>query len=98
MKVCKTADVPNGKGRKFTAGGKELAVFNCDGAFHAIDNTCAHLGGPLSEGIVQGTHVTCPWHDWTYDVTTGKEVYGEGEVACYKTRVEGDDVVAEVSG
>jgi nitrite reductase (NADH) small subunit len=97
-KVAKTSEVPLNKGRKFTVQGRELAVFNCGGEFHAIDDTCAHLGGPLSEGIVQGKQVTCPWHDWTYDVTTGQEIYNEGAVCSYRTRVEGDDIIVEIEG
>ena len=46
IKVAKTAEVPPGQGRVVQAGAKSLALFNVDGAYHAIDNTCPHRGGP----------------------------------------------------
>lgn len=95
MIIGKASEIPVGKAKKFVVNGKELAVFNVGGTLHTIDNNCAHLGGPLCEGLLQGQNVTCPWHDWTYDVTSGKEIYNEGEVASYKTQVVGDDIVVE---
>lgn len=56
------------------AGGREIALFNVNGEFHAIDNTCTHEGGPLGEGMVQGTTVSCPWHYAAFDVTTGESL------------------------
>ncbi len=95
-KLAKIGDIAPGKARKYTVDGKEVAVFNVDGKFFAIDDTCAHLGASLSEGALHGQNVTCPAHDWTYDVTSGQEIYNEGAVACYKTCVEGDDIVVEI--
>jgi nitrite reductase/ring-hydroxylating ferredoxin subunit len=48
-----------------------VAVFNVDGVFHVISNECGHQGGPLGEGKLEGFAVTCPLHQWRYDVTTG---------------------------
>jgi hypothetical protein len=42
-----------------------------EGSYHAIGDTCTHRGGPLSEGDVQGTRVTCPWHGADFDLKTG---------------------------
>jgi cell fate regulator YaaT (PSP1 superfamily)/nitrite reductase/ring-hydroxylating ferredoxin subunit len=52
-------------------GGPKVAIFNVDGVLHAISNECGHQGGPLGEGKLEGFSVTCPWHGWKYDVTTG---------------------------
>lgn len=65
-------DIPPGTGREFTAGGRIIALFNIDGAIHAVDGLCAHAGGPVARGILNGSIVTCPWHGWQYDVTTGR--------------------------
>lgn len=70
--------------------GREVAVFNVDGEYHALPNHCIHQGAPLCEGELtgrmtvdddwewvwedEGTVITCPWHAWKFDVTTGKNV------------------------
>jgi nitrite reductase (NADH) small subunit len=74
VRVAGTADVQPGQGIVAEVNGQTLAVFNVDGAFHAIDNTCIHRGGPLSEGDLEGSVVTCPWHGWQYDVTLSRLV------------------------
>ena len=71
VKVCKTSDVKAGCGRSIDIDGKLVAVFNLDGNFYAINDTCGHRGGPLGEGELDGKTVICPWHGWRYDVTTG---------------------------
>jgi nitrite reductase/ring-hydroxylating ferredoxin subunit len=85
--------VKSGQGIVVEVNGKTLAVFNGDGAFHAIDNTCIHRGGPLGEGDLEGSVVTCPWHGWQYDVTTGACVANPAaKVERYEVKVEGTDV------
>jgi nitrite reductase (NADH) small subunit len=84
VRIGRAADVPPGEGRVMEAAGRSFAVFNVDGAFYAIDNTCSHRGGPLGEGDLDGTVVTCPWHAWRWDVTSGANVNNPGvKVGCY---------------
>ncbi len=67
---------------------------NIDGTYYAIADTCTHRGGPLSEGAVEGTVVSCPWHGATFDVTTGNVLgppAAEG-VAHYNVQVDGNDI------
>jgi nitrite reductase (NADH) small subunit len=61
-----------GEGRECVVAGKIIAVFNIAGNFHALDGICPHQGGPLGKGRLQGCLVTCPWHGWQFDVTTGQ--------------------------
>jgi nitrite reductase/ring-hydroxylating ferredoxin subunit len=97
IRVAATNEIPKGEGRVFEVGGKEVAVFNCNGTFYAIDNVCKHQGGPLGEGDLEGTVVTCPWHGWTYDVTSGiSPDDDECHVAKYEVRVDGSDVLVAV--
>jgi nitrite reductase/ring-hydroxylating ferredoxin subunit len=87
-----------GEGKLVDAGGKKIALFNVDGTFYAIDETCTHRGGPLSEGMLVGTEVTCPWHGATFDVRTG-EVVGppaQRAVVRYGVRATGTDIEVEV--
>ena len=96
-KVAKTSEIPAGTAKVIEVGGKTLAVFNCDGVFYAIDNTCKHRGGPLGEGGLAGTTVTCPWHGWEYDVTTGVCAMDDSiKVQSFEVKVEGDDVLVAV--
>lgn len=98
VKVAKTDEVSPGQARLVEVGGKEIALFNVAGTFHAIDNNCTHVGGPLCEGEINGVEVTCPWHGAAFDVTTGL-VLGPpaGEpVSRYNVRVEGSEVEIEV--
>lgn len=98
LKVARTDEIAPGQARLVEVGGKEIALFNVAGAFHAIDNNCTHVGGPLCEGEINGVEVTCPWHGATFDVTSG-QVLGPpaGEpVGRYNLRVEGSDIEIEV--
>ena len=93
LRVAGTSDVAVGSGIVATADGKDYAVFNLDGAFHVIDNTCVHRGGPLGEGELEGDTVICPWHGWQYNVKTGACLGKDGiKVACYDVKVEGGDI------
>jgi nitrite reductase/ring-hydroxylating ferredoxin subunit len=98
VKVAKTDEVPNGQAKLVEVSGNEIAIFNVGGSYHAIDNTCTHVGGPLCEGEIVGTEVTCPWHGAVFDVTSG-QVLGPPApqpVAHYNVRVEGSDIEVEV--
>jgi nitrite reductase (NADH) small subunit len=93
LKVCSTADLPEGQCKAVEAGGKTIALFNVSGTVFALDNTCAHRGGPLGEGILEGDVVTCPWHMWEYNVRTGEKVGMPSiKVATYPVQVEGSDI------
>ncbi|MGH2727245.1 MAG: Rieske (2Fe-2S) protein, partial [Actinomycetota bacterium] len=54
VKVAGVDDVPPGTGKVVQAGSRTLALFNVDGAFYALDNTCLHRGGPVGEGDLEG--------------------------------------------
>ena len=98
VKVASTEDVPPGQGRMVEVSGKKIAIFNVEGAYYAIDDTCTHQGGPLSEGELAGKQVTCPWHGAIFDVTTG-EVLGppaRKSVSRYNLRVTGSSIEIEV--
>ena len=61
------------------------------------DDTCAHQGGPLGEGELEGTVVTCPWHEWRYDVRTGINTDDATcKVASHPVKIVGEDVLVLV--
>jgi nitrite reductase/ring-hydroxylating ferredoxin subunit len=97
VRVGRSSDVPAGEGRVVEAGGRSLALFNVDGAYYAIDNSCAHRGGPLGEGELDGTVVTCPWHGWRWDVKSGANANNPAvTMACFLVSVEAGDVFVEI--
>ncbi|MBI1992419.1 MAG: Rieske (2Fe-2S) protein [Candidatus Omnitrophica bacterium] len=96
-KVATKAEIPAGNGKVVEVGGKTIAVFNCDGTFYAVDNTCVHRGGPLGEGSLSGTTVTCPWHGWEYDVASGTCLTNPAaKIQRFDVKVDGDDVLISI--
>jgi nitrite reductase/ring-hydroxylating ferredoxin subunit len=97
VKVCKTSDIQSGCGKSIEVNGNPVAVFNVDGNFYAINDTCRHRGGPLGEGELDGKIVICPWHGWRYDVTSGaNELVPDLPTEKYEVKVEGDDVLVDL--
>jgi nitrite reductase (NADH) small subunit len=96
LRTARKDEIPAGSIREFQVEGATIAVANVDGKFFAINNTCLHRGGPLAEGELNGKVVTCPWHGWQYDVTTGKLTMNPTVgVNCYPVEVRGDDVFVD---
>ena len=98
VKVATTGELAPGQAKRVEAQGRRIALFNQNGAYHAIEDTCPHRGGPLSEGQVEGTAVICPWHGAKFDMTTG-QVLGppaRAGVASFRTRVSGSDIEVEL--
>lgn len=93
--VVKTSELPMGQARQVELeDGTQICLANVDGAFYAIGGACTHRGGPLGEGSLDGTIVTCPWHAGKFDVTSG-EAKGppvNDPEPTFEVRLAGDDV------
>jgi nitrite reductase (NADH) small subunit len=74
VRVIRVTDLPPGEAARVDVDGHAVALFNVDGTFHALSNRCPHRGGSLGQGFLDGTQVSCPEHNWTFDVTTGENV------------------------
>jgi nitrite reductase (NADH) small subunit len=97
VKVANTQELKPGECKMVVAEGREIALCNVGGKFHAIDNTCPHQGGPLGEGVLEGNHVVCPWHGWRFDVTTGQcGTIPTIKQDVFECVVEGDEVKVKV--
>ena len=95
--IAKTEDISPGSGIVAEVDDKNLAVFNVDGNYFVIDNTCIHRGGPLGEGDLNGDVVTCPWHGWDYNVKTGACTNNpDACVKAYAVTLEGSDIKVEL--
>ena len=70
----------------------DTTVFNVAGSFCATQAKCTHRGGPLNEGTLEGSTVTCPWHGTQYNVCTGAVLRGPATepVKTYRVIIEGE--------
>jgi 3-phenylpropionate/trans-cinnamate dioxygenase ferredoxin component len=98
VKVARKSKLPEYDGTYVEAEGNRIALFNLGGEIYALENDCTHVGGPLSQGRVEGGEVECPWHGSRFDIRTGevKMFPARKGVATYRVRITGDDVEVEV--
>jgi len=98
VKVAQTSDLLPGTGKVVQADGRNIALFNVEGAFFAVDNTCTHRGGPLGEGKLSADTVECPWHGAHFNVKTGAVTRrpASAGVRSFAVKVEGNDVFVEI--
>lgn len=89
-------DIPLRGARKIKTALGCVALFRTaqDEVF-AVTDRCPHKGGPLSEGIVHGRSVTCPLHNWVFDLNTGQALGEDGRVATYPVRIEADRILID---
>ena len=72
IRIAAASELGPGSCGEYVAGERIVALFNVNGQFHALDGICPHQGGPLGKGTLAGCVVTCPWHGFQFDVTTGQ--------------------------
>ena len=99
IRVCGREDIPHRRGWPVRLGELNIAVFDLGSRLAAVDNECLHVGNPIDDGFVSGGCVTCPWHGWRYDPTTGEHVTTLGRrpgLRTYPVREEGGQVLVEI--
>ncbi|WP_435006432.1 Rieske (2Fe-2S) protein [Tundrisphaera lichenicola] len=97
VKMATLDEIPAGSSKEVEHQGRIFALFNVGGVLSAIDGLCPHQGGPLADGPVEGTLVTCPWHGWQFDVQTGKSTLNNRLTQpVFEVKVEGRDVLVAV--
>ena len=97
--VVATADeLQDGQTKEVSVGKRKVLLVRLEGKFYAIGATCSHYDGPLAEGAVCGHRVTCPWHQASFDLTTGDllEPPALSGVPRFDVSVEGRDIVVSV--
>jgi nitrite reductase (NADH) small subunit len=98
IKLADLDELPPGASKEVEHGGRIYALLNVDGEILAIDGLCPHLGGPLADGSLDGTYVSCPWHGWQFCVRTGKTTLNSKlKQPVFEVRVEGRDVLVAVA-
>ena len=98
VRVASRSELREGTPLCVEVRGTRIALFRIGEEIHALQDQCTHLGGPLSEGFVEGEEVECPWHSARFNLKTGEALSPpafEG-VRIYPVRVTGDEIEIEV--
>ena len=98
VKVALLGEIPPGESLEVVAEEKIIALFNVEGEIFALDGNCPHAGGPLGNGELNGTVITCPWHGWQFDVTTGQ--HQTSQMICqkrFKVEIRGEEIWVNVA-
>lgn len=100
VRVAALSELSAGGLRRVDVDGRAIVLARVGDAVYACGDSCAHQGGPLSEGRLSGNRLACPWHGWMYDVRTGECVLpGRGaRVPQYPVRVDGGEIWVEIGG
>ncbi len=96
--VAQKSEISSESGRCVEVEGKRIALFNLGGDFYAIDDSCPHEGGPLSEGFIEGEEVECPWHGACFNIKSGAVTAPPAfeDVTRFNVRVTENDIEIEV--
>jgi 3-phenylpropionate/trans-cinnamate dioxygenase ferredoxin subunit len=101
IRIAAVDEVPTGTGKTFVIDEHPIAVFNIDGTFYALDDTCSHAEASLGEGEVDGDDLTveCPLHGSLFHLQSGKPrtLPAYEPVKTYTVKVEGDAVFVDYS-
>jgi len=99
-KIASLKQVPQGELVKVEFQGKNILLVNIKDKIHALENNCAHVGGPLDEGSLTENKIRCPWHGAEYDVTTGEATEDSNipglQVKKYNVKIEGDSILIDI--
>ncbi len=98
--VMPLVDLEENKPTKAAANGQELVLVRRGEKVFALANTCAHLGGPLCEGTLEGDEIICPWHASHFALEDGRVLQGPSAYnqACFATRVRNNIVEVQLGG
>jgi len=97
LRVASLSDLWDGEKRCLAVGGRPLLLVKLDGQVYAYENRCAHRGLPVGNGRLEGYVLTCPVHEWQYDVRTGKGINPDGAtLRALSLRIENDDVLVDI--
>jgi nitrite reductase/ring-hydroxylating ferredoxin subunit len=98
VELCKTDAVAAGNALKVETAGLTVAVFNIDGQFYVMDDSCTHGPGSLSEGFIDGDVIECNFHNGQFSIKTGEVVSPPCMVPMktYAVVMEGGKVFIEI--
>jgi nitrite reductase (NADH) small subunit len=99
LDIAALEDIPQQGSRVVKTQHGCVAVFRtARDEVYALQDRCPHKGGPLSEGIVHGTQVTCPLHNWVFDMATGQALGADvGAVSTYPVQVQNGRILLDAT-
>jgi len=96
-KLASLDELPEGALLEIVQGSDVYALCNVSGEIRAISGACPHHGGPLGQGALEGSIVTCPWHAWQFDSGTGACVFNdEVRVPTYPVRIDAGEILVNL--
>ncbi|MGD9722675.1 MAG: Rieske (2Fe-2S) protein [Pirellulales bacterium] len=96
-RIARLDECPPGRAIERVACERVLALANVDGTLYAIDGVCPHQGGPLGQGTLCAAVLTCPWHGWQFDVSTGQHLLNPRiQQPSYPVRVEDEWILVDL--
>jgi len=97
VRAIAASELAPGQCTEANVAGTPVAIYNVGGTFYATSNVCLHRGGPLGQGLLEGSEVMCPWHAWTWIVTTGENAANPSlKIPTYAVKVEDGQVFVKV--
>jgi 3-phenylpropionate/trans-cinnamate dioxygenase ferredoxin subunit len=98
VKVAAVGEIAPGEKKQIDLDGVEVALFNVNGEYYAIEDVCTHDGAPLAHGRFRGEEITCPRHGARFNVKTGAALCMPAfePVETYQVKIEGNDILVEV--
>ena len=99
VRAVSLAELPVGGCTLHELNGTRMVLVRAGDRVYACAATCTHQGGPLHEGKLSGTRLTCPWHGWMFDLRSGECVMPSrgGRVDTYPVTIEGGDIWVEIA-
>lgn len=95
--VARVEDIPPGERKLVQVEGIAIGIFNVDGKWSALRNSCLHRGGPVCTGVLIGLVLECPWHGFQYNVTTGELIIDpKSKLDTYVVHVENGEIQLEI--
>jgi nitrite reductase (NADH) small subunit len=97
-KLASLEEVPPGTLIEIVDDDQLYALCNVAGEIRAMSGFCPHNGGPLGQGALDGSIVTCPWHGWEFDSKTGVCTFNDNiKVPVYPVRIEDDKILVDLA-
>lgn len=89
IRVASLKDLPPGKAMSVEAGANKVVLVNSGGTVYALEDSCSHLGAPLSLGFVTKNSITCEWHGACFDLKSGEaqSAPAKGPVPVFEVRI-----------